>query len=79
MSADDAYEIERCGFRLESPIDGQEIVDAKGDEIAGDERYLIGRKEAHQIENGCVDHRADAAYDAEADKLLRLFVAEELS
>jgi len=77
VRSDDAYEVESGGLRLESPIDGEEIIDAEGDEIAGDERDLIGGEEAHDVEYGCVYHRACPADDAETDELLRLLLAQE--
>ena len=76
VGADDAYEVEGCGLRLEGPIDGEEIVDAKRDEIARDEGDLIGGKETDHIEDGGIYHRACAAYNTETHELPRFLVAE---
>ena len=78
MRSDNAYEVEHRGFGAEGPIDGQEVVDTKGDEVAGDEGYLIWGEETHHIEYRCVYYGADTPDDAEADELLHLFPAEEL-
>lgn len=77
VGADDADKVEGCRLRLEGPIDGQQVVDTKRDEIAGDEGHLVGREEAHHVEDGRVDDGAGAAYNAETDELSRFLVAKQ--
>ena len=78
VGSDDADEVEGSGLRLECPIDGQEVVDAKRDEVTRDKGHLVRSKEAHDVEDGCVYHGACAAHDAETHELLRFLVAQKL-
>ena len=78
MRSDNAYEVKHGRLCAESPIDGKEIVDAKGNKITRDERHLIGGKETDYVENGSIYHRTCSAHNAETDELLHLFILEPL-
>ena len=76
VSTNDAYEVQGSGLRLECPVNSQEIVDAKGNKIAGNECNLIGGKETDNIKDCRIYQCASSTNDAEAYELLHLFVAE---
>ena len=76
-SLDDADKVKHGRLRTESPIDGEKVVDAKGDEIARNERHLIGRKETHDIEYSSIYQSTGSTNDTKADELLCLFLPKE--